>query len=72
VCNHFISVGSWWLEIGGWKLVTGVGGRRLVAGWSVYHLCVVSLPKVYFLSSSLIVVLVVCTMANQKIFVMGV
>jgi hypothetical protein len=52
--------------------VTGVGGRRLVAGWSTYHLCVVSLPKVYLLSSSLIEVLVICTMANQKIFAMGV
>ncbi len=52
--------------------MTGVGGRRLVVGWSVYHLCVVSLSKVYFLSSSLIVVLVVCTMANQKILAMGV
>ena len=52
--------------------MTGVGGRRLVAGWSAYHLCVVSLSKVYFLSSSLIVVLVVCTMANQKILAMGV
>ncbi len=52
--------------------MTGVGGRRLVAGLSAYHLCVVSFSKVYFLSSSLIVVLVVCTMANQKIFAMGV
>jgi hypothetical protein len=52
--------------------VTGVGGRRLVAGWSVYHLCAVSLSKVYFLSSSLTLELVVCTMANQKIFAMGV
>ena len=32
--------------------MTGVGGRRLVAGWSAYHLCVVSLSKVYFLSNS--------------------
>jgi hypothetical protein len=50
----FVSVGGWWLEVGGWKLVTVVGGRRLVADWSVYHLCVVSLSKVYFLRSSLI------------------
>ncbi len=54
--------------------MTGVGGRRLVAGWSVYHyhLCVVSLSKDYYLSYSSIVVLVVCTMANQKILAMRV
>ncbi len=52
--------------------MTGVGGRRLVASWSVYHLCVVSLSKVSFLSSSLIVVLVVCRIANQKMLAMGV
>ncbi len=43
--------------------MTGVGGR-MVAGWSVYHLCVVSFFKGLFLRSSLIVVLAVCIMAN--------
>jgi hypothetical protein len=59
--------GGWWLEVGDWSWWQEVGGWleciSSVCGFIV---------KGLFLSSSLIEVLVVCTMANQKIFAMGV